>query len=460
MQREYFGIIYESELENEEVHMMIDTIAVSESELDGLTSESINDIDTQLMFITLNRENFSDFMSGKFESAENYERRWVKIDTRVSFGGNRLEVEVYSTNVPTGEFNAESIGFTTLNIGSDSISLIGKRKNSEKIISDKLEELISLNELYDGDKTAQLLEKFKVDMSASKFDKKLQVVNFNVGQGNATGVFDENLEPVLYIDLGGGGYKNKFTYPVAKEFPVNNNPYVILSHWDMDHYETAFRDVAKYANCKWIAPLQDSNFSIKKFANAVKENLVLIKDEFDRVNKFTIGRAVKCTGKKRNDSGIAVKLDLGKENDISEILFPGDSQYTYIDKQLTHVEALCATHHGGKLYSTSNFPTCHKEGEGLIVYSYGKNNSYKHPRRDTVNEHVKRGWGAERFGEKYSLGTTVHNVVFTTNYEVLDSFKIKYPSLGSFNCFYGEDYVKRERRGDNLDKLFSGIDND
>ncbi len=86
---------------------------------------------------------------------------------------------------------------------------------------------------------------------------------FDVGQGNCNAVLDSYGRPCCYFDFGGGITNNAFTYPLAlSSFCFcSNNPPIVLSHWDWDHWSSAMRYHGAplspgAAAARWIVPRQ------------------------------------------------------------------------------------------------------------------------------------------------------------------------------------------------------------
>jgi hypothetical protein len=96
----------------------------------------------------------------------------------------------------------------------------------------------------------------------------------------------------------------------------------------------------------------------------------------------------KCRGSGRNHSGLAALL-----TDVASperMLFTGDARYTAIPSVAEHeFVAVVAPHHGG---NTRNryVPRTALGGDPRVAYSFGPNNSYRHPSERTVQRHQLR----------------------------------------------------------------------
>lgn len=270
----------------------------------------------------------------------------------------------------------------------------------------------------DQNKAEKILESITLTENAERF-----VISYNVGQGNAVCINEkaenEDIKPLLYFDIGGGANFNTRTYPIGstRNFKVDDNTVFILSHWDEDHYETARRDENLLKSCTYIAPVQ---IVTPRNLNFVKEiikhgELVLLPKTFTEYS-FPIGKLVKSLGqdfRKKNDSGLILMVDLRKENDISTILLPGDTQYNLIPNlKVEKFDAIMATHHGGKLIDNC-IPNPIDIDKGCIAYSYGSNNIYKHPLSDSITTHEKGKWGVSIINIKNRLDTSEGDVLFS-----------------------------------------------
>ena len=450
-EQNYIGNLFEVESQDEDsVWLHFDVFIGNRDSVLSYTAENILQYETGFFRINLTNEQFSDFFILNVSKAQTLVDNWFELKGNVIKTDNSIEALFYTFNFTP---DTQTI-ITYFNKGD--ISVIGRRKKEDKEFLNKVTSLVDLKDLYNKKKTETAISELTNTTKSIRDISEINVVNFNVGQGNATGIFDKDFNPIFYYDLGGGAYWNKHTYRTIKQFPVNGNPIIILSHWDFDHYESIKANPKHYANCKIIAPLQKTTPSIRKFAALISSNLFLIDKELGKVKNFSFMKVFKCNGQKRNDSGLGILLDLKKDEDISEILLPGDSQYFFI-KQSKVVDAICVSHHGGKLYNKRGFPTPKEKGNGYCVYSYGTDNTYKHPKQDSLQEHINRGWGIGRFLKKYSLSTTTHNVIYSYDINVSALFNTSgLNTLGVFNSFHGLAYNTDIR----IRTILSYVDND
>lgn len=438
MEQNFIANLYEIEQYDDTISLYFDVFVGDRNSVSNSIKEK--KYESGFLNFIISNAHFSDYFKKNSSKANSLLNYWFELKGNQEFKktseDNSVSAIFYSF-VEVENQQPLTYFFTKQNITKFNL-----RKEEDKEFLNFITQQLDISALYDKNKTAQALEELNSKVKGIKEIPEVNVVNFNVGQGNATGVFDKEFNPIFYYDLGGGAYWNKKTYKKTKTFPVNNNPIIILSHWDFDHYESIKRNPNHYKDCKIIAPLQyPTTPSIRKFIDLISAHLYLVDNRDLGKNKtYSFLKLFKCTGKSRNDSGLAIILNLQKDNNISEILLPGDSHYFYI-KQRKIVDAICVSHHGGKLYNKRGFPIPNERVNGYAVYSYGTNNNYNHPRIETVEVHINKGWGIDRFNKKYSLSTTNFNVIYSTDENIAIRFNnsvINY--LGKYNAFHGLEY--------------------
>ncbi|MDP9191407.1 MAG: hypothetical protein M3P06_06875 [Acidobacteriota bacterium] len=262
------------------------------------------------------------------------------------------------------------------------------------------------------------------------------------GQGDCSAIVDDAGEPVVFFDMGGGkqpagsqthpwhvewGVDKKFAgAPWRHKIPdVRHRPTVILSHWDGDHYSTAYylthrqmktkvvpNDAPDVTDLKWLVPRQCRHPSKLAFvielndvacwpANVERHRFQLSARTFVQVE-----RCVGAIGQKYdpNLDGLALlveRVDAGGDV-VERMLLPGDAPYAYIpscrDGHLDKVVAMLAPHHGSKTHldeAEESIPAASGEGRD-IVYTYGlKSNGercYEHPSAEAIEAYRKHGW--------------------------------------------------------------------
>lgn len=250
----------------------------------------------------------------------------------------------------------------------------------------KLNETFSLDDIDDADE--EVLQKALDQLGDIDF-----AAVYDVGQGNCNGLCATNGSVLCYFDLGGGVLGNKHTYPnQLKHFCFTNTPPVILSHWDWDHWSSANRDVTAIKQT-WIVPRQHLGGVHRTFAQHVHQNGQLLIWP-DNLRQLTAGQVtvVKCTGNGRNHSGLAMILHEHKNESGQKMLFTGDARYNVIPQSSTlPFTNIIVPHHGADMRNKFT-PACPKTSHARLAYSYGRGNSYHHPRQITRVNHNFHGW--------------------------------------------------------------------
>lgn len=217
---------------------------------------------------------------------------------------------------------------------------------------------------------------------------------YKVGQGSLTAVTDEKNRPLFYFDLGGAWWIFQDSYPILLRLCFSHTKTVILSHWDLDHVETARRlfycNPAQLNGITWIAPKQTiSPFYARLAARmAATGRLLLWSGNYIPEINFWAGKIIKCNGPEKNHNGIALVVNSDR-NDIKSVLHPGDAAYRYIpDFNYLNLDGLVATHHGAN-FDFYNDPIPLTKN-GAIAYSH--DNRYGHPTALSINAHNTSGW--------------------------------------------------------------------
>ncbi|WP_219842228.1 hypothetical protein, partial [Xanthomonas arboricola] len=217
----------------------------------------------------------------------------------------------------------------------------------------------------------------------------------DVGQGSANVMQNERCEPLLYFDVGRGVRADTATTQLPLEFcicgPRGTHPPVLISHWHEDHYEGANDDTDLYL-CTWITPqaLTLKHKSIQQNAlnqgSTVLELLPGFPDfQFGATSNFTL---TYCTGPATNLNHCGHALLVERED--KNWLLPADAAYKFIcfamDRAFT---AVAATHHGAKFSGSAPLKA---GGYARLVYSFGPDNSYKHPKTSSISKHTGKFW--------------------------------------------------------------------
>jgi hypothetical protein len=222
------------------------------------------------------------------------------------------------------------------------------------------------------------------------------VAVYDVGQGGCNAALAAGFVR-LYFDIGGGVNANRETFPQALQgFCFSQAPPVVLSHWDWDHWSSANRDPRAQAQT-WIVPRQGAAKGLGPvhrtfLARLLQRGRVLVWPQGLPSLRVGAYELLACTGRTRNDGGLALALRRTVDGTARRMLLPGDCRYDHVptaaDGQLT---SLVAAHHGGRTKSTL-IPQPDGCTEGRLVYSYGRYNQDRHPFDSVRNDHTTAHW--------------------------------------------------------------------
>lgn len=281
----------------------------------------------------------------------------------------------------------------------------------------------------------QLLSQEAVDTLKNGFVKGVKILDY--GQGDCNAIVDQTGAPVLFFDMGGGKHTGSRSHPWHKAWDTNacrgkvlelgHKPSVILSHWDGDHYSTAWylthsdrlttKDVPGNAgevkDLRWLAPRQCKHPSKLEFvldlgdlrcwpAKTTRHTFKLTGDTRLVVEKCT------DTGGGSYDpnlDGLAVVLEKEDSGQVQErMVLPGDAPFNVIpscedeNNPLDKVVLLLAFHHGSETHlaeAKKHIPTP-LNSTSQIAYTFGLKpdggRCYGHPSDLAIGKYEKRGW--------------------------------------------------------------------
>jgi hypothetical protein len=230
------------------------------------------------------------------------------------------------------------------------------------------------------------------------------VVAYDVGQGNSIGLCEPGGSVKAYFDLGGGVNGNAKTFPTAlTHFCFTQQPPIILSHWDFDHWSSANRDTRSHS-MTWIAPRQSVGPTHLALMTSITLTGKLLLVPTGVTPTWPKGFIAKwrgqlylelCSGKGRNHSGLALTLSETASGGGAQMLFPGDARYTHIpsfpNPPTSQYLSVVTPHHGGDMRSRTA-PLCPSHADSRLIYSYGLGNTFSHPRNVTRTDHDTNGW--------------------------------------------------------------------
>lgn len=218
-----------------------------------------------------------------------------------------------------------------------------------------------------------------------------KVILKDVGQANFVEIRDASDQTVLYYDVGLPISFNGHTVPKKIAFDLDNDAPVILSHWDWDHLQAAFR-FPKLLERPWIVPLQNLGPGAMRLAVMLEArgNLHICSNINVSLPNIKLASCV-APSSNLNNSGIA--LLVGTESG-KEIALVGDADYiSAINLINTSVDYLIATHHGAKFNGGSSSVPAPSTSLSQYYISYGAGNVYRHPRQQAIADHSAAGWG-------------------------------------------------------------------
>jgi len=213
----------------------------------------------------------------------------------------------------------------------------------------------------------------------------------HVGQGNCNAVCDSRGVPRVYYDLGAGCLWNAHTCPKGLQLCFTEEPPVVLSHWDFDHWYAAEKDPRALA-LKWFAPNQSVGVRTRKFVDKlVAAGSLRIWPPGTSYLVAGALRVLRCRGITKNDSGLALGVRFA---DGQVVLCPGDAGYDSIPlRRMVRrpLAGLIASHHGSS-HLCGTIPA--GVPNAPIAFAYGTGNTYHHPSGSLAHYHAA-GWSRQ-----------------------------------------------------------------
>jgi hypothetical protein len=246
------------------------------------------------------------------------------------------------------------------------------------------------------------------DLSAELHDVEASYwAAYDVGQGSANGLLRSNGQVAIFHDIGCGVYRNASTRPKNLVLCNSHEAPIILSHWDTDHWAGAryFAPNSKpnaFLNRTWIAPYDltvgPRHIAFASSILAAGGKLVLLRSGALMSSQYLLsdGRIlslIRGGGGDRNGSGIAMEVwDVFGNRE--RWLMTGDVSYQHLKPHIFgSYAAMSVPHHGSRLDASVAVPSPGgTKGNSRLIYSFGANNSFRHPKQECVNEHARAGW--------------------------------------------------------------------
>jgi beta-lactamase superfamily II metal-dependent hydrolase len=222
----------------------------------------------------------------------------------------------------------------------------------------------------------------------------LHIRMIDVGHANCAAIHvarNANSKIIGYYDVGAPVFFHRRTFPKAffEQARVPDDGFVVLSHWDFDHYALAVTQLKTLQTLKWYAPSQSVGPNAARLQSQLGSRLNFI--DAKQIPILPNLRLWKGRGPSgdRNNSGYVLRATQALES----ALLTGDVSYEAIAPAAKkRLGALGITHHGGN--SSANPPRPH--GEGRAIVSYGSPNRYGHPSEIHLRAHEAAGWKVRR----------------------------------------------------------------
>jgi beta-lactamase superfamily II metal-dependent hydrolase len=215
----------------------------------------------------------------------------------------------------------------------------------------------------------------------------LRVTALDVGQA-ACVVFSEGSQPLGYFDVGAPMFFNRRSFPKQLNHRPASEGFVILSHWDFDHFALALR-YPELKKLQWFAPDQPVGPNTALFQKSLGSNLTFISNDFD-VGALALRRCSGTSVRDRNSTGYALRVNL----EGTGILLPGDADYQWVPRTIANsVNRIMVPHHGAR---GSPPPSPSGGNNPVAIVSYGTPNTYRHPNEDQIDAHRRAGWRIRR----------------------------------------------------------------
>ena len=230
---------------------------------------------------------------------------------------------------------------------------------------------------------------------------------YDVGQGSANGLLRSNGQVTLFHDIGCGVYRNASTRPINLVLCNSYEAPIILSHWDTDHWAGArcFAPSSKpnaFLRRTWVAPHDLSvgprHIAFASSIHAAGGKLILVHPGAMKSQTYFLsdGRLlslIRGAGGDRNGSGIAMEI-IDFPGCWQRWLMTGDVSYEHLAPHICKsYVAMSVPHHGANLDASAPVPSpAGTKVDARLIYSFGANNSFGHPKEGCVIKHEQAGW--------------------------------------------------------------------
>lgn len=210
----------------------------------------------------------------------------------------------------------------------------------------------------------------------------VEIIVKDVGQANLTEIWS-NGKPIFMFDVGEPtNFNKKSANPnIVLQWPLK--PFLILSHWDWDHFNLGRREKLGMS-FTWFAPKQSVKPNLMNFQKKLGNKLVFIHGDMAPRSGFSLMRGLSTDVDDRNGSGYQLRFQHGD----AAVLLTGDADYQFIAPQMTAgITAVSVPHHGGQGSAPPN-----ANGAAKAAVSYGLPNIHRHPNEEQMRAHRSAGW--------------------------------------------------------------------
>ena len=150
--------------------------------------------------------------------------------------------------------------------------------------------------------------------------------------------------------------------------------FVILSHWDFDHFALAIR-YPQLKGLNWFAPKQPVGPNTAHFQKTLGKRL-----NSSQGMSTLVGFCSSDALAHRRATGIQLAMPCRIDREDAGILLPGDADYQWIPPVIARgANQLMMPHHGA---AGSPPPSPNGKASPVAVASYGVPNTYRHPNED------------------------------------------------------------------------------
>lgn len=219
-------------------------------------------------------------------------------------------------------------------------------------------------------------------------DRRTKIVFCDVGQGDAAYIRIKNKVDVL-VDAGPD---NKTLNCLGKYMPFWDRKIELafLSHHDKDHYGGFSQVIDRYKIDRFLTiDYRFDNKTFQKLKKKIQTKKINYKNIFaeDKIKIFNDEFRIYWPSKdlKSYDSNDYSLVFIFQEKDF-RLLFTGDASPFVMNslssQSITKVNILKIPHHGSKNGLTEKF--LQLADPSVVVISVGKNNSYGHPAKETL----------------------------------------------------------------------------